>query len=162
MLTGQERDFPHEDARALCCTVEMAQTDYEFDIAIIDEIQMLGDYHRGGHWTNALLGIQAKEIHVCGELRTIGLLEKICRETNEELIINRYDRLSELDYESEEVLTDFSQLRAGDCLVGFRRKDLFRLWSESAKIVLLRVLDQKIEMFIPPILIKQFNLQLGI
>ena len=133
LLTGQERDFPHEDARALCCTVEMAQTDYEFDIAIIDEIQMLGDYHRGGHWTNALLGIQAKEIHVCGELRTIGLLEKICRETNEELIINRYDRLSELDYESEEVLTDFSQLRAGDCLVGFRRRDLFRLKHQVEK-----------------------------
>ena len=127
LLTGQERDFPHEDARALCCTVEMAQTDYEFDIAIIDEIQMLGDFSRGASWTNALLGIQAKEIHVCGELRTIGLLEKICRETNEELIINRYDRLSELDYESEPVLNDFKNLKAGDCIVAFKRKDLFRL-----------------------------------
>jgi hypothetical protein len=127
LLTGQERDFPHEDARALCCTVEMAQTDYEFDIAIIDEIQMLGDFNRGAHWTKALLGIQAKEVHVCGELRTIGLLEKICRETNEELIVHRYDRLSELDYESEEVLSDLKNLRAGDCIVGFKRKDLFRL-----------------------------------
>ena len=36
---------------------------------------MLGDFSRGASWTNALLNT-GKEIHVCVELRTIGLLEK--------------------------------------------------------------------------------------
>ena len=35
---------------------------------MIDEIQMVKDYQRGWAWTRALLGVAAKEVHVCGEV----------------------------------------------------------------------------------------------
>ena len=40
-------------------------------VAVIDEIQMVKDYQRGWAWTRALLGVPAKEVHVCGEVRKI-------------------------------------------------------------------------------------------
>lgn len=39
----------------------------EYDIAVIDEIQMIADEQRGSAWTNALLGLKAKVIHICGD-----------------------------------------------------------------------------------------------
>jgi|MDTB01.2.fsa_nt_gb hypothetical protein len=128
LMTGQERDIRHEDARVLACTVEMAETHREFDIAIIDEIQMIGvNAHRGHGWTRALLGIQASEIHVCGEERTVPLLEKICESMGEELEVNYYERLSPLDYESEPALRSYHDLRPGDAVVAFKRRDLYTI-----------------------------------
>lgn len=36
------------------------------DCAVIDEIQMMSDFERGSAWTGLLLGLPAKEIHLCG------------------------------------------------------------------------------------------------
>jgi ATP-dependent RNA helicase SUPV3L1/SUV3 len=38
-----------------------------YDVAIIDEIQMIGDPERGWSWTKALLATKAKRIHLCGD-----------------------------------------------------------------------------------------------
>ena len=51
----------------VACTVEMASTNSHFQVAVIDEIQMLADLSRGWAWTRALLGIAAEEVHVCGD-----------------------------------------------------------------------------------------------
>ena len=37
------------------------------DLCVIDEIQMIADPLRGSVWTNAVLGVLAHEIHLCGE-----------------------------------------------------------------------------------------------
>jgi ATP-dependent RNA helicase SUPV3L1/SUV3 len=65
LLTGQEKkevDF----ATHVSCTVEMVKIDKAYDVAVIDEIQMIANNERGWAWTRALLGLRAKEIHVCG------------------------------------------------------------------------------------------------
>ena len=49
----------------------MVPTQEQFDVAVIDEIQMIADEDRGWAWTRAFLGCQAKEIHLCGD-RTTG------------------------------------------------------------------------------------------
>jgi ATP-dependent RNA helicase SUPV3L1/SUV3 len=36
-------------------------------VAVLDELQMVGDEDRGFHWTRALLGVPAQEVHVCGD-----------------------------------------------------------------------------------------------
>ena len=51
----------------MACTVEMASTNSHFQVAVIDEIQMLADLSRGWAWTRALLGIAAEEVHLCGD-----------------------------------------------------------------------------------------------
>ena len=37
-------------------------------------VQVIKDYQRGWAWTRALLGLQADEIHVCGEAAAIDLV----------------------------------------------------------------------------------------
>lgn len=49
LTTGQEkRDVPA--ATHTSCTVEMVSLTSEYDVAVIDEIQMIGDKARGYAW----------------------------------------------------------------------------------------------------------------
>lgn len=53
----------------------MADLQRPVEVAVIDEYQMISDLHRGWAWTRALLGLQANEIHLCGDpSRVTGLL----------------------------------------------------------------------------------------
>ena len=81
-MTGEERRFGREDGEPsshLASTVEMANMAQPFEVAVIDEIQVIKDYQRGWAWTRALLGLQAQEIHVCGEAAAVDLVREICR-----------------------------------------------------------------------------------
>ncbi len=71
LVTGEERRSAREDgepADHVACTVEMTNCNQTYEVAVIDEIQMVKDYQRGWAWTRALLGVPAEEIHVCGEV----------------------------------------------------------------------------------------------
>ena len=64
MITGEETlEIPGAVCQA--CTVEMLNDHEYFDIAVIDECQLVADPHRGHNWTRAILGIRAEEIHLC-------------------------------------------------------------------------------------------------
>ena len=74
-VTGEERKYARaeqEPSDHVACTVEMANFNQTYEVAVIDEIQMVKDFQRGWAWTRALLGIPAQEIHVCGEVRGRG------------------------------------------------------------------------------------------
>lgn len=62
---------------------------YEFyvldEVAIIDEIQMIRDTQRGWAWTRSLLGLCAKEIHLCGEASAIDLVKELMMDTGDEV-----------------------------------------------------------------------------
>jgi len=47
------------------------------------------DDQRGWAWTRALLGVQADEIHVCGEPGTAELLQGLLNTTGEDLEVRR-------------------------------------------------------------------------
>lgn len=66
LITGQERDLV-EDATHTSCTVEMTDLSQRYECAVIDEMQIIGDPSRGWAWTQAFLGLQSREIHLCGE-----------------------------------------------------------------------------------------------
>ena len=51
-------------ATHVSCTIEMTSTTREWDVAVIDEIQMIGNPQRGQAWTRALLGLRAREVVV--------------------------------------------------------------------------------------------------
>ena len=46
---------------------------------------MIKDNQRGWAWTRALLGLKAKEIHLCGEESAVDLVDSILCTTNENL-----------------------------------------------------------------------------
>ena len=95
LLTGQEREIP-ESHTHIACTIEMADLNHEYDVAVIDEGQLIGDQHRGWAWTSAFLGICAHEIHVCGSKTLLPVIQKLCKKTGDDLNVKNYNRLSSL------------------------------------------------------------------
>ncbi|SMR58207.1 unnamed protein product [Zymoseptoria tritici ST99CH_1E4] len=115
------------------CTVEMVPLNTKVDVAVIDEIQMIGDPDRGWAWTNALLGVQAKEVHLCGEERTVPLITEICASIGDKLHVHHYQRLSPLQVASTSLNGDLSLLRKGDCIVSFSVVGIHALRREIEK-----------------------------
>ncbi|KAM0163001.1 hypothetical protein ACHAPG_001372 [Botrytis cinerea] len=136
LITGEERRIPEGAKDTMkSCTVEMVPLNSKVDVAVIDEIQMIGDEERGWAWTQAVLGVQAKEVHLCGEVRTTDLIKKLCAMMGDKLIIHNYERLgklqvmaksltsrhSERDGPSGKESTPVSKLEKGDAVILFSR-----------------------------------------
>jgi ATP-dependent RNA helicase SUPV3L1/SUV3 len=82
-------------------TIEMLDFDQEFDVAVIDEIQLINDPTRGHNWTNAVLGLKAHEIHLCGDERAFSIIQHLLSKTEDELHVHQYGRLSSLKADDE-------------------------------------------------------------
>ena len=117
LITGDEKN-EQEGAGLKSCTVEMVPLNVDVDVAVIDEIQMVGHRERGWAWTQALLGLKAKEIHLCGEERSVPLVRELVASMGDKLEINTYKRLSPLET-SVSLRGRLANLRKGDCLVVF-------------------------------------------
>ncbi len=122
MRTGQEC-IEEADNRVVASTIEMADFDENYDIAVIDEAQMVTDPDRGHSWTKAILGIRAGEIHICmspaAEQAIIHLIE-LCRDDYE---IERYERKTALICEDEPFVFP-DDVRKGDALIVFSKKSV--------------------------------------
>ncbi|KAK2854159.1 hypothetical protein Q5P01_006820 [Channa striata] len=109
LVTGEERIFMDSEGRAadhVACTIEMCSVNTPYEVAVIDEIQMIRDPSRGWAWTRALLGLCAEEIHVCGEPAAIDLIRELMFTTGEEVEVHTYQRLtpfSILDHAVEQI-----------------------------------------------------------
>ena len=123
LITGEERRPAEEGGDSLgnlqSCTVEMMPLNATVDVAVIDEIQMLGNRERGWAWTQALLGVKAREVHLCGEERTVPLVKELCASVGDKLEIHHYQRLSPLEMAEESLNGKLQNLRKGDCVVSF-------------------------------------------
>ena len=100
MITGEERKFANEDqtpAEHVACTVVMVNLDKEYEIAVIDEIQLISDLQRGWAWTRAFLGLSAKEIHVCGDMTAVDIVSDLAFLCGDTLEIRNYQRLTQLN-----------------------------------------------------------------
>ncbi|XP_015879443.3 DExH-box ATP-dependent RNA helicase DExH18, mitochondrial isoform X1 [Ziziphus jujuba] len=126
LLTGQEKKYV-PFSNHVACTVEMVSTDELYDVAIIDEIQMVADPYRGFAWTRALLGLKADEIHLCGDPSVLNIVRKICADTGDELHEQHYERFKPLVVEAKTLLGDLKNVRSGDCVVAFSRREIFEI-----------------------------------
>ena len=120
MLTGEERIY-EENSRVISSTVEMLDIDQVYDVAVIDEAQMIADSDRGHSWTRGILGIQCPEIHICmspAAQKVVTHLIELCGDTFE---IRSYERKTALVCEEEPF--DFpDDVRAGDALIVFTKR----------------------------------------
>lgn len=120
MLTGEECIY-EEGSRIVSSTVEMLDLDQEYDVAVIDEAQMIADSDRGHSWTRAILGVRAGEIHVCmspAAEEVVTHLIALCGDTYE---VHRYERKTRLLCE-EEPFTFPDDVREGDALIVFTKR----------------------------------------
>ncbi|KAJ7491016.1 P-loop containing nucleoside triphosphate hydrolase protein [Mycena latifolia] len=132
MITGEEQKLvvPENMSGLVSCTVEMVNLIMKYDVAVVDEIQMIGDRDRGPGWTRAVLSIRATELHLCGEETAVPLVTELLKDTGDELIVKRYERLTPLEVEEASLENDLKNVRKGDCIVTFSRSSIFALKQE--------------------------------
>ncbi|GAC95881.1 hypothetical protein PHSY_003459 [Pseudozyma hubeiensis SY62] len=138
LVTGEEKRTVDPLAGLTSCTVEMVSTMRAVEVGVIDEIQMIGDAQRGYAWTNAVLGLPAKELHLCGEASVIPLIQNIADACGDHLTVHRYDRLTPLSVADESIHDDLGQIQKGDCVVAFSRSGIFALKRDIEKQTGLR------------------------
>lgn len=138
LLTGEEQRIVSDDAALTSCTVEMINLTKHYHVAVIDEIQMIADPQRGGSWTAAVLGVCADEVHLCGEESVIPVIEALVAETNDELVVHHYNRLTPLAVADESLHENWKLIQPGDCVVAFSRGQIFELKSAIEKETGLR------------------------
>ncbi|KAB1271071.1 ATP-dependent RNA helicase SUPV3L1; mitochondrial [Camelus dromedarius] len=127
LVTGEERVTVESDGKQaahVACTVEMCSVTTPYEVAVIDEIQMIKDPARGWAWTRALLGLCAEEIHLCGESAAIDLVTELMYTTGEDVEVRNYKRLTPISV-LDHALESLDNLRPGDCIVCFSKNDIY-------------------------------------
>ncbi|ORZ07825.1 P-loop containing nucleoside triphosphate hydrolase protein [Absidia repens] len=133
LLTGEERREVSPTAALTSSTVEMANLAKPLEVAVIDEIQLIADPYRGWAWTQALLGLKAKEIHLCGEAAAVPLIKKICEHLGEQVIVNEYERLTPVALATDSLHGSLKNVQKGDCVVAFSRQSIFAIKEKIEK-----------------------------
>ncbi|MBS6396086.1 MAG: ATP-dependent helicase [Clostridiales bacterium] len=120
MLTGEEC-ISEENSRVIASTIEMLDLEQNYDIAVIDEAQMVTDPDRGHSWTRAILGVLAPEIHICmspAAEKAVTHLIELCGDRYE---ICRYERKTKLVCEA--IPFRFPEdVQEGDALIVFTKR----------------------------------------
>lgn len=120
MITGEETiRTPGSFVQA--STVEILDIREIYDIAVIDEAQMMADENRGSFWTRAILGIRAEEIHVCCSGTAQELLVKMISRCGDSYEIVYHERNTKLEFIPKRY--DMSKdVEPGDALIAFSKK----------------------------------------
>lgn len=128
LFTGQERrEVPF--ASHASCTIEMVPVGSSFDVAVVDEIQLIGSLDRGHAWTRAVHGLDAREVHLCGACEAAELLQRMCQASGDDFELVEYSRLTPLVVE-DKPLESWRDVRRGDCVVTFSRDDIHQVRRE--------------------------------
>lgn len=124
LMTGEE-EITIDSAKHQSCTIEKLDIDKDYKVAVIDEIQMIGDNQRGAAWTRALLGLKSPEIHVCGALNAKELLQEILESCKENYEIKEYVRSVPLQIEEKPF--EWKKVKDGDALIVFSKKRVLEI-----------------------------------
>ena len=145
LVTGEEQ-IRVPFSRVQSSTVEMADLKEHYDVAVIDECQMIADRDRGGAWTAAMLGLCADEIHACASPDAEKLLTRIIEDCGDELTVIRHARMTPLEIDKDGFQFPNS-VRPGDALIVFSKARVHAVAAE------LRSLGYKVSLIygaLPP------------
>lgn len=118
LKTGEEEIF--NNASITSATIEELNMDCKYDIAIIDEAQMINDTKRGWAWTRAILGIIANKIYICCSYNAVDLIKLIIEDLGDTFEIIEHQRNIPLIIERKKFIFPNS-IHDGDALVVFSR-----------------------------------------
>lgn len=89
---------------------------------------MLAHESRGWAWTRALLGVPAREVHVCGDHSCAELVKSLCNLTGKSFQLETYERLTPLSIDHKGLQGDgYRGLQPGDCVIAFSRRELYQI-----------------------------------
>ena len=126
LVTGEERRLV-EGAQHVASTVEMFDPQGTWDVAVIDEAQMLGDPNRGGAWSRALIGVDADELHICCAPEGLDIVRRVldgCRERfGDTYRVQRHKRLNPL-LPFPQLVRFPEDVQPGDACIAFSKRDV--------------------------------------
>jgi ATP-dependent RNA helicase SUPV3L1/SUV3 len=128
LLTGEEEDIL-KSATVLSATVEKLDINHPYEVAVIDECQMITDPQRGASWTRAILGVRAERIHICMAPEAEHIVRALISDCKDTYEIVRHKRKIPLQYENKPYQFP-EDIRKGDALVVFSRKQVLSVAAE--------------------------------
>jgi ATP-dependent RNA helicase SUPV3L1/SUV3 len=130
LVTGEER-IVHPYGRHTSSTVEMVDLARSFDVAVVDEAQMLEDPQRGWAWTLAIAAVRAKRVVMCGSEEGLRAAQRLAERLGVALSVRRFERKNPLRVIPSVPLT---MLRPGDAVVSFSRNAVVQLQGEISRL----------------------------
>lgn len=122
LRTGEEKQEV-DGATHYSSTIEMLNFSEHYDVAVIDEAQLISDPYRGGAWTNAILGVLADEIHICVAPEAEKIICDIISSCGDQYKVHHHERNNPLVMENERF--DFDNgIKPGDALIVFSKKSV--------------------------------------
>jgi len=118
LTTGEEEDVRPGDTH-VAATAEKLDMKRPFEVAVIDECQMIADRERGYAWTRAILGVLAEEIHLCAAPEAKNLLLRLIRSCGDSFEVIEHERKTPLICMNRVV--DYLDIQPGDALITFSK-----------------------------------------
>ncbi|MDO5411412.1 MAG: helicase-related protein [Lachnospiraceae bacterium] len=131
LVTGEEESFT-EGASHQASTIEMVDFVSDYDVAVIDECQMISDNSRGGSWTAAILGVCAKEIHLCTAPHALSLLLELISRCGDSVEVKEHERSAALHPEQTK-FRFIKNVHEGDALIVFSKKSVLHCAAQLRK-----------------------------
>lgn len=123
MVTGEEEQIL-PGAQHVAATVEMMDFSW-YDVAVIDECQMIDDRDRGWAWTQAILGVTAGTVHACMAPEAEGLIIMLIEQCGDTWEVVHHHRATPLRLDTEDFIFP-DDVRDGDALVVFSRRSVLQ------------------------------------
>ncbi|HET9028730.1 MAG TPA: helicase-related protein, partial [Candidatus Aquilonibacter sp.] len=129
LVTGEERVIDAA-AQHVSSTVEMVDLSKHYDVAVVDETQLLEDPQRGWAWTLAIAAVRAKRVIMCGSDEGLRAARRLMERLGTTLTVRRFERKGPLRVAPAIAMSD---LRRGDAVVAFSRNDVIELQGEIGR-----------------------------
>lgn len=137
LITGEEKILVNN---SICTssTVECFDPHREYDVVVIDEIQMIDDVDRGAFFVQALVGANAKEIIVTGPKEYAKKITEIAEYLGDEIEIEIFNRKSELKALRKPV--KLKDVKPNTAIVAFSKKEVYLIQEQLPKHIKSTVL----------------------
>ncbi len=131
LLTGEEKEEV-QGAGLTASTIEMADYRTWYDVAVIDEAQMLRDPERGCVWLQAICTIGATQVHICTAPEGLDILRTLLERMSAPYEIREHSRLAPLVWGG--TMKDLTGVEPGDALITFSRKSVLGVAAELERM----------------------------
>ena len=118
LTTGEEEDCMEGDTH-VAATCEKLDMKRLWDVAVIDECQMISDPERGYAWTRAILGVLAPEVHLCAAPEAEAILLHLIDACGDSYEIEYHTRKAPLYCMKRPM--DYTDVQPGDALITFSK-----------------------------------------
>ncbi len=128
MITGEEEILVPGSTHT-SSTIETLDIYKSYDVAVIDECQMIADSQRGGAWTRAVLGVCAPEVHICCDNSCQDLVTRMITDCGDDYEIVYHERSIPLVFDKKEFKFPKS-IQEKDALIVFSKRSVLAVAAE--------------------------------